>query len=477
VQTCGVNGQWVSGPACAGATPVCLDGVCVPCAPGTVQCTGQQPQVCNPAGNWQSLGESCDALQINGAAGSCCSGACVQKSNDSNNCGTCGTVCGKDHVCTNSACIISCTAPEVLCNAPPAPDGGTADGGGGTAGDASQSGDAGGADASGDAGDGGSSAPYCANLGNDNFNCGACGNVCLGQHMCNNGVCALTCGPGQQACIAGDVCIAAGTCCSSADCTITGEICPQPGGTCQCPGGDTVCSASNSCIPIASCCTNADCAAVTGETCPAAGGQCACPSGEKVCTNLCINDANCCTNADCLPLPPNTTATSCQNPGASGTCALLSCTSSCYDDDGNYQNGCECCDDNVSKTCDPATNLGTVGIGGNSGGSGVLAGPNESDWFVVQFNGNTDRVNYHPMIQLQSNDPNIVFDTQYGCGNGTCSALLTWEIFYTNGDPNGRTWQPIQPPGDANGNVWIRVYRTNGNANCDPYSLTITNHS
>jgi hypothetical protein len=27
-QTCDSQGQWQSGPACAGATPICTDGMC-----------------------------------------------------------------------------------------------------------------------------------------------------------------------------------------------------------------------------------------------------------------------------------------------------------------------------------------------------------------------------------------------------------------------------------------------------------------
>jgi hypothetical protein len=118
-----------------------------------------------------------------------------------------------------------------------------------------------------------------------------------------------------------------------------------------------------------------------------------------------------------------------------------------------------------------------VGIGNTSSGSGVLPGPNEADWFVVQFTGNADNVNYHPKIVLTSSDPNIRFDVFYGCGNGICSQLLTWEISYTGGDPTGQTWAPIPPPGDANGNVYIEVLRPTGNPTCASYSLAITNHN
>jgi hypothetical protein len=122
VQTCGANGQWASGAACGGATPACLDGACVACAPASVRCSAEQPQTCNAAGAWQSIGPSCDALQISGAAGSCCSGACVQKNDDPNHCGGCGIQCpttdpnAASDSCNAALCVLACKAGFAACN-------------------------------------------------------------------------------------------------------------------------------------------------------------------------------------------------------------------------------------------------------------------------------------------------------------------------------------------------------------------------
>lgn len=386
-----------------------------------------------------------------------CGSTCTSTTNDPKNCGTCGTVCGKDQVCSNSACGYSCAPPEVLCNAPPeggAGEGGAAEGGGGEAGpgdgggkgdaaakDGSAPGDAAASDAA--AGDGGSSAPYCANTGNDNYNCGKCGHVCLGQHTCNNGVCGLSCGPGQKACIAGDVCINTGTCCSSADCSVTGQICPQPGGACQCPGGETVCSKTNSCISSSDCCTDADCSAVAGATCPTPGQACQCSSGQKACpaTKRCVPQTTCCTAAG------------------------------------------ECCADTLGKSCSGATVQAALALGQTVNATGTLTAPGEEDWIQVTFNNETNLA-FHAHVVFTANPNNeFVFDiasdckgSARACGDtGVSTGKTEWEVAYQKGppapDPTGQTWAPIP----AIGTTYIRVYRAgSGPPTCDQWTLAIS---
>jgi hypothetical protein len=399
-----------------------------------------------------------------------CGTTCSDPATDPKNCGACGTTCGKDQVCTGGACTYSCPSPETLCNPPKEAgagggEGGSSEGGGGDSGkvDATTGGDAGGSgsdsgggtgdsgakdaappeagpsDAASDAaGDGGSTAPYCANLGNDNFNCGSCGKVCLGQHTCNNGVCGLTCGPGQKACIAGDVCITTGTCCSSADCAVTGEICPQPGGQCQCPGGESVCAKTNSCISSSDCCTDADCASMVGATCPTPGQSCQCSTGEKAClsTKKCVAQSACCSPA-----------------GA-------------------------CCDDALGKSCSAATVQGPLALGQTVTVSGLITATGQEDWVEVDFTSSNDKA-FHAHIQLTTNPSSqFVFEIASDClgadltcpEGGACKGKTDWEIAYTGGDPLGSSWAPVPTVGKT----FVRVYRAGTTLTCDSWTLTIS---
>jgi hypothetical protein len=391
-----------------------------------------------------------------GAPKTKCGSTCTNTSTDDKNCGKCGVVCGASQACNTGTCGYSCTAPETLCNAPPeagaTPEGGgTSEAGGagdsGGAKDGSGGGTEGGAkdaspgvDASSEAaaGDGGSTQPYCANLGSDNGNCGACGHACSGEHTCNSGQCGLSCSAGQKACIAGDICIQNGTCCSSADCSVTGEICPQPGGACQCPGGETVCASINSCISSSYCCTNADCASLAGATCPTAGQSCQCANGQKAClsTKSCIPQTSCCTAAG------------------------------------------ECCDDTLGKSCGAATAQAALALGGTDSAQGLITAAGQEDWLAVTFTSNTS-TSFHGHVTFSSNPGNqFVFDiasdcagTLLSCGEaGLCQGKTEWEEYYAQGDPTGQTWAPINI-----GTVYIRVYRATGDApTCDQWSLSIT---
>lgn len=72
-QTC-VSGVWInSGGACSGATPVCLNGACAACSPGTVQCSSTtQPETCGSTGTWQNATACVNQACVSGA----CTGVC-----------------------------------------------------------------------------------------------------------------------------------------------------------------------------------------------------------------------------------------------------------------------------------------------------------------------------------------------------------------------------------------------------------------
>jgi|GEM_PF-2711391 len=430
-----------------------------------------------------------------GDAGSCaapktmCGTSCTNLGNDPKNCGQCGAACGMFQVCTEgdggAACAYSCSPPQTLCGGPSeagAPDGSgddaaTDDGGGSS--DAATS-DAAASDAGddGSAGDGGAIQPYCANLGNDNDNCGKCGNVCKPMHTCKNGQCGLDCSAGTTACIAGDICIPPGTCCDSAQCQITGEICPMPGGTCQCPGGERPCNVTNSCISVNDCCTQQDCT-VAGSTCTTPGQACQCGNGQKACaaTNSCIPQSDCCTPVDCgAPGSNNVQTYTCM----AGTCGIGMCNPGCYNDDGQYANGCECCDDSLGKSCGAPTGLGQLAIGQTITKTGVLPAAGESDWLQVTFS-NEGNKGFHGKIAFAANPNNeFAFDVDSSCNatplpcgdGGSCTSKTTWEVFYgaqASGNPGDPNWQPIAPIGT----VYIRVYRVSGSPTCDTYTLTV----
>ena len=111
--------------ACSGATPFCVSGACVPCSPGTTQCSAGGVQTCGADGQWGApracTGTNrCDQY-------TCQAGACVgmtavtcQASDSCHQVGTCdpstgvcsnpsqpdGYVCGaQNEVCSSGACV------------------------------------------------------------------------------------------------------------------------------------------------------------------------------------------------------------------------------------------------------------------------------------------------------------------------------------------------------------------------------------
>jgi hypothetical protein len=105
---CDGAGNWIQ-TVCSGATPACLQGACVPCAPPARQCAGQQPQTCSASGSWTNDGPACSGNTMC-SGGSCvcgkatCNGACVDTTIDGANCGWCGHSC-LDSTCMGSVCV------------------------------------------------------------------------------------------------------------------------------------------------------------------------------------------------------------------------------------------------------------------------------------------------------------------------------------------------------------------------------------
>ncbi|HEY8040574.1 MAG TPA: hypothetical protein VIF15_12300 [Polyangiaceae bacterium] len=414
--------------------------------------------------------EAGDGASTCAAPKTACGSTCTSLTNDPKNCGKCGVACGANQVCNLGQCETSCSPPQTMC-------GGPTDAGGAVDASKEAGGDSGAKDsgtvADAATGDGGVVQPYCANTGTDSSNCGACGHVCPPNHTCNNGLCGLSCPPGQRACIAGDTCIPSATCCSSADCPVTGEICPQPGGACQCPSGEKICNKTNSCIGGNNCCTTTDCT-VSGSTCPTPGQACICANGQKACaaTNSCIPLTSCCTGDDCGP-EPGVATYSC----VSGTCGILSCNAGCFNLDGVYTNGCECCDDALGKSCGAPTGLGVLALGQTVNQQGVAPAAGESDWLQVTFASESNKA-FHAHITFTSNPGSqFAFDLSSSCGTplgctegGSCTGKTDWEVYYAAGDPTGSTWAPI----GAIGTIYIRVYRVTGSPTCDQWALSVS---
>jgi formylglycine-generating enzyme required for sulfatase activity len=172
-----------------------------------------------------------------------CVGLCVNEQIDTNNCGSCGTVCPTGGSCVNGAC--TCPTGDALC--------------------------------------GGS----CVDEQTDPTHCGTCGTFCPVAATCAGGTCA--CPSGQAWC--GDYCVDEET--DLAHCGACGTVCAPAatcqGGSCVCPSGQTGCGAY--CVDEQT--DSANCGGC-GEPCPAsaptcAAGACTCTSGTS-CGGICVDE-------------------------------------------------------------------------------------------------------------------------------------------------------------------------------------------
>ncbi len=243
----------------AGGAPAnCVGGVC---GFSSVTCTGSKAD--------------CDGLASNGCE--------VDLSNDTNNCGKCGTACSASNAtvaCVSSACTISgCSTNFADCNKQ------YTDG--------------------------------CeANLKSDPSNCGGCGNACSntnGTASCNQGLCAITCNAGYDDCNS-DVTDG----CETRLNTVSN--CGACGATCTNPHGSTTCSTSGG--------------AVCKPTCASGWGDC---NGNPA--DGCETQLN--TNANCGACSQGCSPANAAGDCSTGSCQVSSCNAGWGNCDSNQSNGCE----------------------------------------------------------------------------------------------------------------------------------------
>lgn len=130
------------------------------------------PRHCGSCDKACAVGEGCvaSACTILCAGGTtACGGACVNVQTDPNHCGRCGNACAPGFVCASGACQSTCPSGLFRCTRPSA-DGGVVE--------------------------------SCADLTNDDANCGACGKKCAINETCTASACKPLCAPGS---IPGDV--------------------------------------------------------------------------------------------------------------------------------------------------------------------------------------------------------------------------------------------------------------------------------
>jgi len=217
------------------------------CTPGTAQACGNGgTQVCSEHCQWSECSCSGEGLLT-------CGGRCVDTQSDRGNCGTCGTVCGSEQVCSNGDCQLHCVGGTTKCS-----DG-------------------------------------CVDTMVDPAHCGACDAACASEEVCAEGKCQLECVGGTTKCgnrcpnttIDPSNCGGCGIACSA------GLVCSA--GTCQlqCAGGTTKCTSK--CVNISndpSNCGGCGIACGSGQVCSVGVCQVQCGSGTLKCSNRCVDLTN-----------------------------------------------------------------------------------------------------------------------------------------------------------------------------------------
>ncbi len=210
------------------------------------------------------------------------------------------------------------------------------------------------------------------------MNCGACGKVCPGQEICQNGLCGLTCPKGFANCPGDPVDTCATPLGTNKNCNFCGDTCNLPNSTSQCmPMGTTNVCNLNSCtagwancdmIAMNGCETNTQTDANNcdscGNVCPsgphstavcnAGGCGLVCDPGYLDCdhnpsTGCEIDgnvDVNNCGTCGDVCVTPNAT------PGcAAGQCTIVTCNSGFQDCDLKVNDGCEVNTKNDPDNC------------------------------------------------------------------------------------------------------------------------------
>jgi hypothetical protein len=170
--------------------------------------------------------------------------------------------------------------------------------------------------------------------------------------------------------------------------------------------------------------------------------------------------------------PPGVTAWTC-----SGTCSISGCTSSTADLDGIISNGCECTGvDTLANSC-AAASPRSVGLGASINVSGKITTAGGSDWIRFDFTNRPAPQTYQPKVQLTGGVGDFLMDVETSCGvNAGCSDGPAVGIEFWD-----RLWFYFSGPGccsDAVGHITsvrVRVYRPDGVASCDSYTVTATN--
>ncbi len=337
----------------------------------------------------------------------CCSGACVNVTQDEGNCGSCGHQCGPNTVCEGRVCRCDPATPQFL-------------------------------DCDGNvAANGGNGCEVDVTAINDDH-CGMCGNPCGTDAHCVNDAGSLYCECNSQRldCAAGRPwcetmfttanCGACGMSCGAMEsCTPAGEC--QCGSTTAAPGTGRACGTNESCC--SGTCRNLNqtsncgaCGVSCGpmETC--ASGSCRC-DGQSGTGGVgggprCTGGTTCCPSAGCrdtandvnhcggcgnsCPTPPNSTRT------CSGSTCGYTCLANFADCDGLASNGCE---------VDVRTNVSHCGGCGNSCPSRANALPTcaarTCGFTCTSGYGNCDGMAVNGCESLLASDP----ANCGGCGN------------------------------------------------------------
>jgi hypothetical protein len=175
-------------------------------------------------------------------------------------------------------------------------------------------------------------------------------------------------------------------------------------------------------------------------------------------------------------------------------CQVTSCTGGFYDQNGTFNDGCECAADTWTDSCATATNLGSLGVGGTPlTRTGNLVPTGDTDWFQVTFNTSAATCAWRPRVTVGG--AGVVFRVYTSCSSGTpgggqsCSLaeggtsasrdLTSWD--YNHSLACNATQGAIDPSPDTGSyithptTVWIRVSATASSTSCLPYTLTVSN--
>jgi hypothetical protein len=306
------------------------DCIIIGCDPGWEDCNGVYIDGCEintltDSGNCgtgkAACGNKCTA-PTNGIAfcnnGACdfqcsspyskCGNACVNLSNNVQNCGACGNACpqpaGSVAGCSGSACIFTCNSPLTKCDG------------------------------------------QCVDTKTNEKYCGSCTNACVapagGSVVCSNGSCIPSCPSGQIIC--NSTCVnpqTNNTHCGGCNSPCSNERTCQSG-QCKCPGNKPV-ECGSTCQPA--CCPGAACSPPISGLC-LSSGICGCALGLTSCAGACVNTSTSLQHC-------GSCGTVCTNVNGTTQCSSGTCQPTCSPGwancDGNPNNGCEASLNNTSS--------------------------------------------------------------------------------------------------------------------------------